>query len=148
MKNVFLSIASVVLGLMTISCSKEAAKEEYYTDAQKEAQRVLKGTFVQDLYGVVTTYNFTEQYDSFKEVECYGFTGSDKSKFIVHGKCTLTYWNGDSYELFYFLNEKADNIGFFSTAIHAKAYDLKIVSDTEFRLHQGKDAFWDTFKKQ
>lgn len=145
----FITLLAITL-LFICSCSKkdDSSTKEYYNEAQKTALNTFKGTYKQDFYGVVTTYTFKEQYNSFREAECFGFTGSDKSKFVVHGKCTLTYWNGDSYELYYFLNEKADNIGFFSDVIHAKAYSLKIVSETEFWLKGDGSASWDKFIKQ
>lgn len=143
-----LSLLALSAALFSSCASKDNTPEkEYYTEQQKAAQNVLKGTFKEDFYGVVTTYTFTEQYDSFREAECYGFTGDSKSKFVVHGKCTLTYWNGDSYDLYYFMNEKADNIGFFSDKIHAKAYSLKIVSSTEFWLKGDGSASWNKYLK-
>lgn len=143
---------TLILALFAFcSCSSKEdvpPTKEYYTDEQKAALSVLKGTFKEDLYGVVTTYTFTEQYNSFKEAECYGFTGDNKSKFIVHGRCTITYWNGDSYDLYYFINEKADNIGFYSEIVHAKAYALKIVSSSEFWLKSSDMASWNKYLKQ
>ena len=153
MKNITIPLFTIAIAMLGffMSCSKDETNasdaKEYYTEEQKAALKVLNGTFTEDLYGVITTYSFTEQYNSFKEAECYGYTGSTKTEFVVHGKCLLTYWNGSQYSLYYFLNEKADNIAFYSEEIHAKAYELKIVSSTEFRLRQNNEPIWSKFTK-
>lgn len=147
-KIIIKTISLILIGLSLISCQK-SKPADFYTDAQKEAMKVLNGTFKEDLYGIVTTYQFTESYNNEpKEVEVYSFTGSNLSKKLVYGKCKLTYYNGDSYDLYYFLNEKADLISFFSDRVHAEVYDLKIVSATEFRLRGEGASWWDTFVKQ
>lgn len=139
-----------------ISCEKkEETQPKYFSDAQKSALKVFEGRFesVDIIPGVDTLKTaivFLEQYNPPIEATYTDYETKEKTKFYVHGKYRYEYVDGKTTsEKYYYISSDANYI-YSSPSLNTmsiKEQNLKIVSETTFRVKEEKDILWYTYNK-
>ena len=152
MKNLFLFFVVALCSLVFVGCSSDDDDNTDYTmsDAQRKALSVLNGTFKHVHEVGTTTIEFKEQYNPAKVVildENYA-TGEGRER-KIHGLLTVTYYNGQSFDKYYYIDYDATSIGLSFTEKGNRTYsNLLISSPTEFKMKERNDLLWQIFKKQ
>ena len=109
MKKILILISLVVCCLVC-SCKKESSIKPY-TERQEAAMRILSGTFIYQNSSVdwlKTTYIFGQQYQEPKKVK-----NEDGETTTLHGEVRHIYYNGDTYDEYYWLSSNANEIFFY-----------------------------------
>lgn len=123
---------------------------ENRTEAQNRALSALSGTFKYTHEVGATTITFKKRYEPsrvFTVDEDYA-TGQTTER-IIHGLLTITYYDGTSFDKYYYLNKDVSSILLSNTekGVRTKA-DIQLTSESEFKM-KDRDAFqWQIFKKE
>ncbi len=152
MKKVFLFLVLVTVGFAFTGCSSDDDDDNAgssMSEAQKKALSVFNGTFKYVHEVGTTTIEFKEQYNPAKVVildENYA-TGEGRER-KIHGLLTVTYYNGQSFDKYYYIDHNATSIGLSFTEKGNRTYSsLLISSPTEFKMKGSNDLRWEIFKK-
>lgn len=154
MKQILSRVAVYVLPLfLLLSCAeKEDTQPEvqYFTEAQKKALSVLNGTFSYTLsvgdWSSTTTITFLEKYNPPKMG-----TLDSGTDLPIYGKYKIEYYNGSTYERYYFISTTADKLySFFGTdrVNSVQTKDFRIVDDNTFQIKETKEVLWDTYNRK
>lgn len=153
MKKAFLFLMLMVVSFSFVGCSSDDDNDDTgnsMSEAQKKALSVFNGTF-KDVHEVgVTTITFKEQYNPAKVVildENYA-TGEGRER-KIHGLLTVTYYNGQSFDKYYYIDHNATSIGLSFTETGNRTYsNLLISSLNEFKMKGSNDLRSEIFKKE
>ena len=154
MKKILILISLVVCCLVC-SCKKESSIKPY-TERQEAAMRILSGTFIYQNSSVdwlKTTYIFGQQYQEPKKVK-----NEDGETTILHGEVRLIYYNGDTYDEYYWLSSNANEIFFYRKSgnyfgEYYKISDccyIEFLSESSFQMKSVTYSSWswEIYKKQ
>ena len=151
-----IGILSLLAIVIFISCEeKEETQPKYFSDAQKSALKVFEGRFESvEIYPGVDTMKtaivFLEQYYPPKEATYTDYETKEKKKFYVHGKYRYEYYDGTTTsERYYYVSSDANYI-YSSPSLNTmsvKEQNLKIVSETSFKIKDEKDILWYNYNK-
>ena len=148
-----------ILSSIVVSCGEnnlnpEQPKKSSYTERQLKVFEVLNGTFVYTntyVPSLKTTLVFSKNYDE-------PLIGEDKEgeKVPIHGEVRVLYYNGDSYNRFYYLSPNADCLIFYGKYSHylgdyysgVDVYDLDVKDANTLLLKQKDSYMWDRYIKQ
>ena len=157
MKKIFLFLMLTMVSFAFVGCSSDDDDSvggknfiENRTEAQSRALSALSGTFKYTHEVGVTTITFKERYEPtrvFTVDEDYA-TGQTTER-IIHGLLTITYYDGTSFDKYYYLNKDVSSILLSNTekGVRTKA-DIQLTSESEFKM-KDRDAFqWQIFKKE
>ncbi|WP_062177109.1 hypothetical protein [Dysgonomonas macrotermitis] len=152
MKKAFLFLMLTVVSFSFVGCSSDDDDDNAgnsMSEAQKKALFVFNGTFEYVHEVGTTTITFKEQYNPAKVVvldENYA-TGEGRER-KIHGLLTVTYYNGQSFDKYYYIDHNATSIGLSFTETGNRTYsNLLISSPTEFKMKGSNDLRWEVFKK-
>lgn len=157
MKKVTLFLAAVLVSSVFIGCSSDDSEDkggkmfhEQRTEAQSRALAALEGTFKYTHEVGVTTIIFKERYEPsrvFTVDEDYA-TGEGTER-VIHGLLTITYYDGTSFDKYYYLNKDVSSILLSSTEKgNRTANNIQLTSPTEFKMKEKNTMLWQVFKKE
>lgn len=151
MKKILISLFCVNL-LFAVSCNpienneENEPEKEYYSAKQKEALAILHGSFSYTFYGITTKLTFSQPYAKPVEVAM-----EDGSKTETHGKFTILYYEGSSYERLYRIHQDGKKISIYSTynsvIVKTEVKDFQYVDANTFKWKATNDMQWDTYKR-
>lgn len=153
MKKKILFLTLMAVSFVFIGCSSDDDNENSgnsMSEAQKKALSVLSGTFKYVHEVGTTTITFKEQYNPAKVVildENYA-TGEGQER-KIHGLLTITYYNGQSFDRYYYIDTNATSIGLSFTEKGSRTNSAFLISSpTEFKIKEKDAMFWQVFKKE
>lgn len=146
-----LFLMSMMLCALLVGCSSDDDDNtgNSISEAQKKALSVLNGTFKYVHEVGTTTIEFKEQYNPAKVVILdENFATGEGRERKIHGLLTVTYYNGQSFDKYYYIDYNATSIGLSFTEAGNRTYsNLLISSPTEFKMKGSNDLRWEIFKK-
>lgn len=153
MKKVILFLVAVLVSSIFNGCSSDDNDDSTgnsINEAQEKALSVLNGTFKYTHEVGATTIVFKEKYKPAKVVVLdENFATSEGRERKIHGLLTVTYYNGQSFDKYYYIDHNATSIGLSFTETGNRTYsNLLISGPTEFKVKGINDLRWEIFKKE